>query len=568
MITPELIAYIKNQHKQGIEHEQIVAALRANGWMEDDITNAFNMAIPQPVVTPAAVIPPVQETIQQPIQAEPVQPMMAQFFVQPVITQQPVQTFQVETQQPFSQVNSTQSMPIQTYNTMTGSQMDVRKKSRTPLIVGIIAILMLLVGGLSYAYYAGYFTPLEKTAAQAFESIYSAKTASFDITTTLDVSNISKTTTTDLATLTGGLPLTKVSVTTKGVYDLSRVDDEKISTTISAQAGGLNIEGDVRYVGKTVYAQITKMPTIALIPMLSSFANQWIMFPATANTDSLSGTPLAGFIGIDSSFVSRLTAEQKKHLYDLARNAQFITITKKESPEEINGKLAYHFEFTLNKKGISEYLKQAESYIHEIGKNDSKLSSFSVASYISSLDSVENFTGEAWIGKTDKLLAKTNINFSIITSTNNEQSTVNVGIIGLFDKWNEPVTVVAPDSSKTIDQITKEMIANIEDGTSSDPMIQASLDEASKKADEAKRKSLVTNQRSFAELYFSKNKSYTGFCNSKDYPQPDGIACVSVKNGFLAFTDLENGKFFCADATGFAGEVSTEPKTGSTCPKK
>ncbi len=349
---------------------------------------------------------------------------------------------------------------------------------------------------------------------------------------------------------------------------MSVANNEKLATTISVGAGSMNVDAELRYIDKTLYAQLTNIPAIAFIPMLSSFTNQWIAVPSTGGAGVLADTPLAGLPGIDSKIFSSLTTEQKEHLYDITRNAQFITITKKESPEAVNGNLAYHFYFDLNKKGITDYLKQIESYIHEIGKNDSKLSSFDVVSQIKDLDIIQDFVGEAWIGKTNKLLAKTNINFSLVTMNNNEPSTIKVGVIGIFDKWNEPVTVAVPQSSKTIDEIMKDMIADIEDGTSSDPIVQASLDEASKKADEAKRKSLVTNQRASAELYFGKNKSYSGFCNSKEYPQPDGISCVSLKTGFFAFTDLENGKFFCADATGFAGEVSTEPKSGTTCPKK
>lgn len=604
MITQELLSYIKSQHEQGIPQEQVVAALRGNGWMEDDINNAFNTLFPQPIVTAAPIIEPViqtmpaQEIVQpvQPIvQAESIQemrPMMAQSFVEPVTTQQPVQPLQsvmqesvimqqpammqaqpmqsMQFSQPIAQAQpGMQTMPMQSYNTMnTIEPVMVARKSRMPLLIGVIAILVLLVGGLSYAYYAGYFTPLEKTTAQAFESMYSAKSASFDVTATIDVSGASKMTTEGLATFSGGVPVSKVSVTAKGMYDLSDVNNQKISTTISIGAGSANIDAELRYLNKTVYAQLTKIPAATLIPTLSSFTNKWIALPPDGDTGALSDTPLASLPGIDSKIFSSLTTEQKTHLYDLAKNSHFITVTKKESPESINGKLAYHFYFDLDKKGITEYLNQAESYIHEVGKNDSRLSSFDAASGIKQLETIQNFVGEAWIGKTDKLLAKTDIKFSVVTMNNNEASTTKVSIIGIFDKWNEPVTVAAPESSKTLDEIMKDMIADIEDGTSSDPLIQASFDAADAKAEEAKLKSMVTNTRASAELYYDKSKSYSGFCDSKEYQKASEITCVSSKTGFFAITPQSNGKFFCADATGFAGEVSTEPKTGFACPKK
>jgi hypothetical protein len=489
--------------------------------------------------------------MQQPImtQAQPMQ------FSQPVIQTQPA-------------MQATAQMPMQSYNTMSAMEpVMVTRKSRMPLLIGIITVLALLLGGLSYAYYSGYFTPFEKTTAQALESMYSAKSASFDITTTVDLSDAGKSTTDGLAMLSGGVPVNKVSITAKGMYDLSDVNNEKLSTTISVGAGSMNVDAELRYLDKTLYAQLTKIPAVTLIPNLVSFTNQWIALPSDGNTDGLSDTPFVSLPGIDSKIFSSLTIEQKAHLYDLARNSHFITVTKKESPESINGKLAYHFYFDLDKKGIAEYLKQVESYIHEIGKNDSKLSSFDVSSGIKQLDSIQDFVGEAWIGKTDKLLAKTNINFSVVSMNNNEQSIIKVAVIGIFDKWNEPVTVAVPESSKTIEDIMKDMAADIMDGTSSDPLIQASLDAADAKAEEAKLKSMVTNTRAFAELYFENEKTYLGYCKSEKKTDA-AIKCTDSKSSFNAYTKLDNGKYFCADSTGFAAEISTLPKASIACPKK
>lgn len=612
MITQELLSYIKSQHEQGVPQEQVVAALRGNGWMEDDINNAFNTLFPQPVATPIVdpvatslpaqeIVQPVQQIIQseqvQSQPGEPMRPMMAQSFAQPIIAQQPVQPLQPVMQEPvimqqpvmtqaqpmqfsqtvtqaqpmqFSQpgMQTSTQMPMQSYNTMSSMEpVMVARKNRMPLLIGIIAILVLLVGGLSYAYYAGYFTPLEKTTAQAFESMYSAKSASFDITATIDTSGAGKSTAEGLASLSGGAPVNKVSVTAKGMYDLSDANNQKIATTISVGAGSANIDAELRYLNKTLYAQLTKIPATTLIPTLSSFTNKWIALPPEGDTGALSETPIASLPGIDSKIFSSLTTEQKSHLYNLARNSQFITVTKKESPESINGKLAYHFYFDLDKKGITQYLNQAESYIHEIGKNDSRLSSFDAASGIKELDTIQNFVGEAWINKTDKLLAKTNINFSIVSMNNNEQSTIKVGVIGIFDKWNEPVMVAAPESSKTLEEIMKDMFADITDGTSSDPLIQASLDEANARAEQAKLKSLITNMRASAELFWTNGETYSGYCKSEK--QTDAaIKCTDSKSSFNAYAKLDNGKYFCADSTGFAAEIATLPKAGVVCPKK
>ncbi len=424
MITSELISYIKSQLDAGMTEMQIGTILKANGWSEADIHEAFSTIYPAPVQV-APVIQQVPEIIQmtepmyaesfkpieytrpqlepvqpiqtfEPVQVQPAQPiqmtqpaqviqqepivMQAQPVVNPVVMQPVVETMPLMQTQtiPGMQAQSPYQQPVQQniYMQQPMQQVQPTSSRAKKFILPIIVLILLLAASVgAYAYFTGYFTPLEKTTAQALESMYSAKSASFDITTTVDLSDAGKSTTDGLAMLSDGIPVNKVSITAKGMYDLSDVNNEKLSTTISVGAGSMNVDAELRYLDKTLYAQLTKIPAATLIPNLASFTNQWIALPSDGNTDGLSDTPFVSLPGIDSKIFSSLTIEQKAHLYDLARNSHFITVTKKESPESINGKLAYHFYFDLDKKGIAEYLKQVESYIHEIGKNDSKLNS-------------------------------------------------------------------------------------------------------------------------------------------------------------------------------------------------
>lgn len=589
MITPELISYIKNQLTLGLTEIQIGKTLKAHGWMEADIHEALATIYPAPTVVPtpaAPVVEPVQVTpvIAEPIaHVAPVQP--AQYFepiqpAQPVQPTQPIQPVATPLQTTIVSPMVTpmvQTMPVmqttpvqpvqpayqpqvqQNFYAQQPPVMKSRKWKKAALIVGIVVFIVVIAGG-AYAYVSGYFTPLDKITAQAFESIYSANSGSFDITTNIDMSALTKGTNALPSLLPAGILSDKSSFTTKGQYDISDPKNKKFVSTISFDLGSTSATIDLRAVNGTLYAGLTKAPTIAMFPVLTSLENQYVAFPYGANTD----TSVPAMIpGLDPKILTSLTSDQKAGFYKITKNAHFIKITQKLGTETINNDRSYHFTFDLDRAGITQYLSDIKDYIHTIGKDDSKLSSFDPTSYAKDLDSIKDFKGEAWISKKDKLLNKVDISFTVVGDPKTETDGVKINIIGIFSDWNQPVTVNPPANSMKFEDFLAKALAGFADskgnlsisgGLSGDSSINT-------RAQDAKLQSIVTEERAAAELYYQDKNSFKGFCKSSQFVKDPGVICKDFVDGYSAYTKLSTGSYFCSDAKGAALVIKTKPNT-------
>lgn len=572
MITPELITYIKSQQLIGMTNDQIAATLKANGWMDTDIAEGL------------ATVQPIGTVTQQPVQ-------VATSFKQPQPTIQPMnfasgmQPHQEVVTQDQSAVSSQFGFGMNSYQSQTNTTVQETNQplyqginqnayvashpvvsssgSRTKKIVLALVIASILIGlgGGAYAYISGYFSPLEKVTTQALQATVSAKSASFDITTTIDATDFLKTLDENvLSVLPQGFLSAKSSITVKGAYDLFDTTNKKFVSAFSVNAGTVSAAAEIRALSGTLYAQLTQTPTIAMLPILSSLEKQWVSFPYGTSGDVAMPTLLPG---VNADILKSLTADQLAEFYTLTNNAQFIKITKKLDTETITGVPSYHFMFDLDKQGIVDYLQKVKKYIQEVGKNDSKLSSFDPTITLQDLDMIKDFTGEAWIGKNDKLIHKFTISMTVF-DPNTKANGIKLSTVGIFSDWNKPVTVSAPTSSMTFDEFTGKLFSGMGDSVTIDSSSSAM------NSDDMKKRAV---EEYFPKLdeYIAKNKKSTGFCSSKglsSYPEIV-IVCRETKNGFVAFSKLDTGNYFCADTmTGFTGEVTTEPKTGSACPKK
>ena len=622
MITSELISYIKSQLDAGMTEMQIGTILKANGWIEADIHEAFSTIYPAPA-QPVQVAPVVQqapEIIQmtepmyvesfkpieytrprpepiQPVQmfesvqVQPTQPiqmtqpaqvmqpepimMQAQPIVNPVVMQPVAETVpQMQTQtMPSMQAQSPYQQPVQQNIYMQQPAQQVQSTSgraKKFILPIIVLILLLAVSGGAYAYFTGYFTPLEKITSEAFQAMYSANSATFDVTTSIDASGLLKGEDVNaLSLLPTGFLTGKTSITTKGAYDSSDAANKKFSSTILIDAGTVSAAAEIRAINGVLYAQITKTPTIAMLPILTSLEKQWVSFPYNT-AQSADSTPMM-IPGFDPKILNELTPAQKTEFYKITNNAHFIKVTQKLDAETINDVSSYHFMFDLDREGIIAYLNDIKTYIREVGKNDSKLSSFDPTTYAKDLENVHDFKGEAWIGKKDKLLHKFDISMTVIDS-NTEKDGIKIGMVALFDKFNQPVAVETPASTITFNEFTDKLFSGMMSGDPDatgllDGAVDATLDNANVKAQEAKIKSMITNMRASAELYWTNKDSYSGYCKSEKQTDPT-IICTDAKLSFNAYAKLDNGKYFCADSTGFAAEISTLPKASIACPKK
>ena len=519
MITKELLDYIKNESANGKNFDVIKNNLLQNGWNIVDIEEALKSITSS--TTNAPNITPNQSAS---------------------ATSDPQQS----------------EIGISSY-TEALKQIEISKKNkqkRTKIISTVIGIAILLTagGGTIYGYYAGYFVSLEKISSEAFTSIQNSKSVFIDTTVNIELPKPENQNISPLAAL--GISGQNLSMTIKGFFDRFDPENIKLDINASLNLGTADVEAELRMKDKTLYATLLKAPNLAYAAFLSPYINKWYSFALSGPTNPVSEIPLMSMVGIDQSVLDKLTTEQKDYILNLTKNAHFITIVKKLPPENINGVSSYHFTFGLDQVGIKNYLAEAEAYLHETGKNDSMLSAFSTNSMKTELDKPINLTGEAWIGRNDHRPYKIVINLSVDQIMGNT-SPINIAIISIFKDWDKPMDVVAPT-----------------DAVPFETLINGYMQGAQEKSVDARTKSLLSNARAQAEIFYDSNKnSYKGLCTSKDFknllqnlPTQKGFTCKDNSSTYAASALLSDKKYWCVDSTGRSAPQA-KPITTTSCTK-
>jgi hypothetical protein len=418
------------------------------------------------------------------------------------------------------------------------------------------ALVLLVLAGLGYAYYQGYFTPLEQLTGQSFVAARNATSASFDTTITVDTSGLTASKDKNpIGELFGG----SSSFTTKGSYDVSDPEHTKVQGLISLVFGSTSTALEFRVVDDNAYLQLTKAPTISFIPMLQSMENKWLVFPYKSEAKNMSMSPVTSYFGVDPSIIEKLTDDQKDQLYTITERAHFISITERLTPESINGDLSYHFTFDIDREGVQTYLAEVKAYINEIGKNDSLLSSFDPTSYGETLDKVTDFRGELWIAKSDKLPRKALISFATPIE---EEGSIKVTITSLFKDWNVPVVVEKPEKSMTFQELMTEAFSGA---------MSMSTPAAENAGKNAAAKSTLANLRASAEIHYdgSATGSYQGACTSADFMSAKkkygSFVCSDMQNAYAASVKLSDGTYYCVDSTGLSKVTMLSSLNKTSC---
>jgi len=342
---------------------------------------------------------------------------------------------------------------------------------------------------------------------------------------------------------------------------------------ISLNVGTLEGQLEYRLVGSKLYGRLVKLPSLALLGSSSSYLDKWIEIDVKQGQEDIAKSPFTARFNVDTKVAEKLSKEDKAKIVELAKNASFIKVTKKLAPEEINGAMSYRFEFDLDRKGIEKYFQDVETYIQSVGKNDSQLSSYkSSSSLAENLDRIKNFSGQAWIGKADKLPYKFDIEFEVQAYENNpERGNMKIEIVSLFKNWNKSLPVPVPEKTQTFQELMASARASSTSAYSS-----SSFALASARSSDASIKSLIANLRSYAEIYFDETRnSYAGYCQSSYVSKAKAdiakvnptskISCQDSQTGYRIYVNLSDGKYFCADSNGSLPTLDKKPGAGLSC---
>ena len=543
MINDELIGYIKQQLSIKIGRERITDNLKLTGWTEADVNEAFAAIAPNVAPALVPVSPEVSGVMSNLIQPQP-QP-------QPKIQIQP-QIIQPQTQ---SQIQTQSSNPV----TIT-----IKKPKSKKIFLSIFILIFLsIAGGGIYAYYAGVFISLPNLVTNAMDNARASKILNYDVTSNIDFSELKNVIGTLNSIPSFGINSTQLSFNVKGSSDLSDVNNLKNSSVISVNLGSFSLEAALKMVHNIFYAELTKAPILGMLPIpsLSQYENKWFSFPYNSTNSQMITNQFPGSSPFIKNIGSKFNADQTSHLYQMFRDAHFIKMVQRFSPETITGELSYHFSFDLDRAAIVSYLQSLKEYVNNVGKNDSQLSAFDPTSFINVFDKLKDLKGEIWIERDDKLLHKITMSFGIQPDlAKNEQ--VKTNIVAIFSDWNKPILITAPT-----------------DSTPFADLISASISDAQQKGKEASIKANLANMRAQAEIFWNKGSSYSNFCLSKELKITrtaiendggSGFVCKDTLKAYVISVKLSpSSGYSCVDSTGAVEiQATTKPPTGIVCPIK
>ncbi len=457
--------------------------------------------------------------------------------------------------------NQTSSQVSQPAKSGGVSASSLGKKS-LPLFVSL-AIVLIIGAGVAFAYTQDVFVSPTEIANNALEKTDEITSVRFDATMTVKSITSAESEVSALEALGD-----EVSITVKGAYDAIDPENAKGEINMSLSMGTLQAGIEARVLNKTLFVRLLEAPAIPVFP-LEQYENKWFSLDESVAEGFTSKAGISTFSSIQDS----LTEEHKAELKKIEQKYNLISVTNRLPSEKINGIETHHYVFVLDRTEISAYLEETEEYIHRVGNSDSVLSTFDAESVAQTLDLVENFQGELWIGKKDSLPYKVSGSFDV---TSGEQSgTARFAII--FSDWGKSIAVESPTGSVPVTELLNSFGAML--GGNSDGYNTVSLTamEDSSYVYEQQMdmalKATIQNVRATAEVYFDTNKSYEGFCNSSDAEMIGGalvaispekeFVCRDESASYVSSVALSEG-FYCVDSTGVATTLSSAP-TGSTC---
>ena len=324
MINNQLLDYVRQQLALKVSKDVIFSNLKGAGWDEADLNEAFTAIAPPAVNTAPAPVASVAPVMSAPASAPVAEPIP--LLIPPELAQRIIQP-----KADFS--NMAQTKTAQSFISPDISPKPTHKLRKIFYFV-LVLILLGAAGAGAYAYYTGVFVSFPSLVSASFDSARAANSATYDTTISVDFSEV-KDYTTSLSQVFGSLPSSNLIITTKGSYDFSDPNSKKGSAIISADLGTISLGAEIRVINDTFYGVLTKAPTISFFPVLSSYVDKWVSIPYKSADGKPLNNPLTSVTATSTNITDKLTADQQEHIYQMTKDASFVKIIKRFSPETI-----------------------------------------------------------------------------------------------------------------------------------------------------------------------------------------------------------------------------------------
>lgn len=609
MVTEELISYIKSQLDAGIDRNEIVKILKAQGgWGETDVADAF-------------------AKIGQ-VKALNTEPQKAGNEVRKFSKQDP---FVSEGQDPLTaqgarnvtQATDQTAQEVHNPNSILGQVAGQKKGGGGKKTVSAIIIVIVLLGVLAGAAY-GYFTyfanpkPLDvllEATAKSMEVTTAKEKGTFKFDLNIDVDDKDNTAMQDLFTKDG--MSFNFLILSDMLYDISDAANQKIDGSLTfgfdgktgLMKAGFDGTADIKMVDNIIYLQLRDTTPFMELD-LSEYEDRWI---------EIDLENIMPGVGIDIEELMAMQTEQQEEylevLQELLNDSEIVKIINRsgkiENATDTNGNKEYHLTFQvskedwkiLTKKAFEAFKEMAITMMEEEMQNtpyvsysgyeepDMEEMFAEIESELNSEEAgkvfeiLENLTVEMWITK-DTMLTRRSVVL------------LDVGGIKIEDEYSGEMTIdVVLSAESETDYNVSVDVTPPTDATPFQEFMEEVSGETGQKEKKASIKADLMTIRPSAELYYDDNKGSYGVqtevsedaCSEENTMFDDSLISSSLMSvlwelegnetlvcgigddgqSYVISAELGNDLWFCIDSMGAAFETDLPLAEGDiTCPEK
>jgi hypothetical protein len=416
MITKELLSYIETQTSRGVEKDLIKKALIEAGWKELDVNEAF-----ESLTTPSQV------------------------------------SLKDMTQ---TQVEGVKVMPTVSRNNSSGI-------FKTFFIILLVFAMLSFAGAFVYVSYFKDPSPQEVlkgmistlTGVNTFEYNLNVKTngstcANFD-----NRDDIFKTCTSkkDFINITSVLGIADITNFNNPTHRVTFITENRLQ----GEGGVLektSAQLDVISLNKKLYTKLSNLVfTQQSFFDTSSFINKWINIDISQVQKE--------FIGTDPSMNSELiTREKTDRLKETFFSTNVFSVIH-TSKEIFEGKNVYKFSFEITPEQQKQFLIEMYSILFDdLNGQDGQMTQENINAISDATQGLSTIQGDLWIGKDDLLPYKIVLSPSLSVSKDVfEVSNLSMELV--IRNYNIPVSVQAPASTMTFEQVMTELFSTPKQAT-------------------------------------------------------------------------------------------------------
>lgn len=450
MNTQEIESYIKYQTERGTPRPEIERVLKLNQVKPEDIAQVFASLGP---ISPAPTAPPTPAPTMPP----PPPPSPAMPNPTPPMAPPPPPT-------PPSPMPTPPPAPPTPPPSSGGHHW------LGALI--LVLILVLIGGGAAYAYFFKpdwwqtiFNRPPDPAIvlAQMNENLKQVKGLEYDVLITgngqIGASDNLSAESRGTLTLNASGASDWTSTQPKSNTNLS------INTSFEGQSYSLALEA--RSDGENLFVKFNQLPQIPFAD-LSFLANRWI----SLSYSSTSSSPLT------STIDANLELTEKIRQTTLANNPVILTWVGVEK-DEASGQKQNHFRVSFDQEkarqlisALNEIIREETGTIMEAASSTLPLpipiEAPELAEIQKALSLFRNTSADLWLDTVENLPRKIEFKADVLESPERPQDKVTISLRAVVKSYNQPVTIVAPFESTTVEELMEEMLGTFFGGPPAD----------------------------------------------------------------------------------------------------